>query len=133
MSSFPDHGINDPDVLRDQLQGLPGADALLAGTLALMTAYAKSCCDGCRELIARKIVSNLAELSQETSAAPPFRAMAQSLHGAWTHQLEALRAGAEQGAEETTHPAAIPRAPAETALATRLTKTLWHTTPETIQ
>jgi hypothetical protein len=112
----PDHGINDPDVQRDQAHGLPGAEALLAGSLALMTAFAQSRCDGCRTLIVKKIISNLFMLSQHPVAAPGFKVMAMGLHGNWVQQLQQLQT---QG-EETPPEADQHRA-------------LWHATPEVLQ
>lgn len=130
MSSFPDHGINDPDVQRDPARGLPGTDALLAGTLAVMTAYAQSCCDGCRTLMAQKIVSNLFMLAQHPAAAPAFRSMAGNLHGCWVRELQQLQrlqkqegtpAAAAQPASDRLHPSEGPH------------RALWHVTPETLQ
>jgi hypothetical protein len=129
MSSFPDHGINDPDVRRDPPQGLSGADALLAGTLALMTAYAQSCCDGCRTLMARKIVSNLLVLTQRPAAAPALRSMAANLHGCWTRQLQQLQH--LQGQEGAVATAPSPGDGLRSSEGRH--RALWHVTPETLQ
>ena len=135
MSSFPDHGINDPDIQRDPAQGLPGTDALLAGTLAVMTAYAQSCCDGCRTLMAQKIISNLFMLAQHPVAAPAFRSMAGNLHGCWVRQLlqlQRLQRLQEEGQEGALAAAAQPASdrlhPSEGQH-----RAFWHVTPETLQ
>ncbi len=135
MSSFPDHGINDPDVQRDKPQGLPGAEALLAGTLAVMTAYAQSCCDGCRTLMARKIVSNLFTLVQHPAAAPAFRAMAANLHGCWVRQLQQLqRLQRLQEQEQEGAPAAAAQAASDRLHPSEgQHRAFWHVTPETLQ
>lgn len=133
-SNFPDHGINDPDVQDDQAHGLPSAEALLAGTLALMTGYAQGCCQGHREMMAKKIVSNLSMLTLHPAAAPAFRAMALNLHGMWSRlvqQLQQLQAPGEAA------PADVPQAAARPAMADTPNpdqhRVLWHTTPETLQ
>ncbi|HSW25229.1 MAG TPA: hypothetical protein VLJ62_20880, partial [Burkholderiaceae bacterium] len=43
---------------------LSHVEAVLAGTLALMTALAQGCCDEHRRAIRRKVIANLAELEQ---------------------------------------------------------------------
>jgi len=43
---YPDHGINDPDIQSLHEQNLPSAEALLAGTLALMTGPTRIACSG---------------------------------------------------------------------------------------
>ena len=129
MSSFPDHGINDPDARRDPPQGLPGADALLAGTLAVMTAYAQSCCDGCRTLMARKIISNLSMLVQHPVAAPALRSMAANLHGCWVRQLQQLQHLQEQEGAV----AAVPSPGDGPRSSEGPHRALWHVTPETLQ
>ena len=130
-SNFPDHGINDPDVQDDQAHGLPSAEALLAGTLALMTGYAQGCCQGHREMMAKKIVANLSMLTLHPAAAPAFKAMAMNLHGMWSRLVQQLQASGEAA------PADAPQAAARPVRAdTRnpdLHRVLWHTTPETLQ
>lgn len=122
MTPLPDHGINDPDVQRDQAHGLTGDQALLAGSLALMTAFAQSRCDGCRAQIARKIISKLFMLSQHPMAAPGFKVMAMGLHGNWVQQLQQLQAQAE---ETPPAPGLNPEVAQHRAL--------WHATPEVLQ
>ena len=43
----------------DEEYSLPCAEALLAGTLALMTGYVQACCDSHRDAMGRKIAANL--------------------------------------------------------------------------
>jgi hypothetical protein len=80
MSQFTDHGVNDSDTAAADTQGLPPAEALLAGTLALMTGHAQACCEGQRALMAKKIIANLFMLSRHPGAPPNFRAIAANLH-----------------------------------------------------
>lgn len=120
MSQFPDHGINDPEAGTADSPGLPTAEALLAGTLALMTGHAQACCEGQRTLMAKKIVANLFMLSHHPGAPSSFRAIATNLHGLWVRLLPRGE-GQEQGdtpAEENDIPTH---------------RVLWHTTPETLQ
>jgi hypothetical protein len=68
MSQSSDHGINGSDAGAADAQGLPLAEALLAGTLALMTGHAQACCEGQRALMAKKIIANLFMLSRHPAA-----------------------------------------------------------------
>ena len=76
----------DPD---DDLDHLPSVDALTAGTLALMTAYAQAPVD-CpnRSLMARKLVSNLFFLAGHPHVSPPLRTMLANLRTRWQLSLE---------------------------------------------
>lgn len=133
-SNYPDHGINDPDVQDGQASGRPSAEALLAGTLALMTGYAQGCCEGHREMMAKKIVSNLSMLALHPGTAPAFKAMAMNLHGLWSRLLQQLEPLPTPGDAE---PAEVPQATARPAPAAipqpDQHRVLWHTTPETLQ
>ena len=62
---------------------MPCAEAMLAGTLALMTGYAQSAQAQHAGLMARKIVSNLFFLSRHPALSPEFRRVVERLHGAW--------------------------------------------------
>lgn len=119
MSQFPDHGINDTDISAAGAQGLPPAEALLAGTLALMTGHAQACCEGQRALMAKKIVTNLFMLSRHPAAPPNFRAIATNLHPLWARLLPQ---GPGQPQQEPL--------PAQNPDPHRV---LWHITPETLQ
>lgn len=142
MSQISDHGINDPDVKADEEHVLPCAEALLAGTLALMTGHAQTCCDQHRELMAQKAASNLLMLSQHPLLSPGFRSVAWRLRERWLCQ--------SQSQADLAHGPGAPapdRAPAPITQATRAANgdasahatrldpscALWHTTSEVIQ
>lgn len=71
------------------LLSLPCAEALLAGTIAAMTAWADPCprCplgpDDQRRLLARKLVSNLCLLAQHPSVGPELRQVMAMAHRRW--------------------------------------------------
>ena len=72
----------------DEEYTLPRAEALLAGTLALMTGHAQACCDNHRGLMSQKIVSNLTQLAQHAPLSPSFKTMLWNLRGRWCEQQE---------------------------------------------
>ena len=119
MSQSSDHGINDSDIAVADVQGMPPAEALLAGTLALMTGHAQACCEGQRALLAKKIITNLFMLSRHPAAPPNFRAIAANLHHLWVRVLQPGSDQPQQGL--------LPADPSDTH------RVLWHTTPETLQ
>lgn len=91
---------------------LPCAEALLAGTLALMTAYAQgspSCCG--RPLIAAQLVSNLIRLSHHPAFTPTMHTVLNRLCGSWQQQVTG---------NESTTPTPQP-------------SQLWHRTPQVVQ
>lgn len=97
----------------DEEYTMPSVEALLAGTLALMTGYAQSARE-CphRPLMAGKLVSNLLYLSAHPQLSPPMQTMLANLRTRW--QLEM-----ENTADAT---------------ATDITPTpLWHTLPASVQ
>lgn len=96
----------------DEEYDLPCAEALLAGTLALLTACAQNPPE-CphRPLMASKLVSNLIRLSHHPAFTPTMRTMLTNLCTRW--QLEAT--------------GAVPRA------ANQQPTPLWHTTPAAVQ
>jgi hypothetical protein len=67
----------------------PSLDALVAGTVALMTAWASPCPDARigleaqRSLLARKVVSNLFFLQHHPCASPALRQVMANAHGRW--------------------------------------------------
>lgn len=131
MNQFPDHGINDPDIGQSEQSRLPTAEALLAGTLALMTGHAQGCCQNHRTLMTEKIIANLAMLSSHPQASSGFQAVTARLHLMWVRLLQPLQSlpqtwksdasAAWSPRRETAHPAAPPQ------------RALWHVSPETVQ
>jgi hypothetical protein len=73
----------------DEEYTLPNVEALLAGTLALMTGYAQSAPD-CphRVCMADKLVSHLLCLSTHPQLSPQMQAMLANLRTRWQLQLE---------------------------------------------
>lgn len=77
-----DDGYANPD-------SFPDLDALLAGTVALMTAWADPCPkaslppDALRRLLARKLVSNLFFLQHHPLARPALRQALANAHARW--------------------------------------------------
>jgi len=98
--------------LQDEEYDLPSAEALMAGTLALLTGYAHAppaCAN--RRLMAKKLVSNLFYLAAHPQVSPSMRVMLGNLRTRW--QLELDKDG----------PTLPPSAPRQ----------LWHSTPEALQ
>lgn len=62
---------------------MPSAEAMLAGTLALMTGHAESGCGHHKGLMAKKVVSNLFFLSGHPALNPHFRQVVQRMHAHW--------------------------------------------------
>jgi hypothetical protein len=93
---------------------MPCAEAMLAGTLALMTGYAQHGDAGVRSLMAKKVVSNLFFLSGHPHLSDHFKTMLGNLRSRW--QLEVER-GANPVATLT------PSQP----------QSLWHPCPSAIQ
>lgn len=62
---------------------LSNVEAVLAGTLALMTAMAQGCCEEHRRAIRLKVIANLAELEQHENVSGQFRAVASHLQKHW--------------------------------------------------
>jgi hypothetical protein len=68
---------------------LPSIDALIAGTVALMTTWADPCPhaklprDDLRRLVARKVVSNLFFLQHHPLLSPPLRQSLAQAHARW--------------------------------------------------
>jgi len=67
---------------------LPCAEALLAGTLALMTGHAQACCENHRGLMNRKIVAQLGLLAEHPVLSPAFRTALWNLRTHWQILLE---------------------------------------------
>lgn len=112
-----------PGATNDEEYDLGGAEAVLAGTLALMTGHAQACCTGKREAMARKITANLQTLAQRGGCSPAFAAMLWNLQARWAQLSAALDAASTQGAER-----ALPLQPAQP-----LRHALWMAAPEVLQ
>ena len=91
---------------------MPCAEALLASTLALMTGYVQACCDDHREVMGRKIVTNLQFLSESPLLTAHFRTLVGNLRGRWLQQ-----AGMADVVEH----------------APGAQRVLWHTAPDILQ
>ena len=81
----------------DEEYTLPSVEALLAGTLALMTGYAQSTHE-CphRAQMAGKLVTNLHQLSGHPRLSPPMQAMLANLRTRWQLELNNVAENAEQ-------------------------------------
>lgn len=109
----------EPELHEDEEHVMPCAEAMLAGTLALMTGHAQSACAIQRDLMGRKIRSNLFFLGQHTGLSPSFRTVVQRMHRHWDALLKA-----------GDRPAAGQALNTDDLLPERR---LWHTTASTIQ
>jgi hypothetical protein len=78
----------------DEEYTMASVEALLAGTLALMTGYAQSAHE-CpqRALMAGKLVANLCQLCGHPQLSSPMRAMLANLRTRWQVELENSAAG----------------------------------------
>jgi len=84
---FPTHA--------DEEYSLPPVEALLAGTLALMTGCAQHSGPVCqRELMVGKVVSNLTELAQHPALSRPMRVLLGRLSSRWLLELGSAAAPA---------------------------------------
>ena len=101
----------------DEEYSLPCAEALLAGTLALMTGYVQACCDSHRDAMGRKITANLQMLADAEGFTPHFRTVVWSLQGRWAQQGAGQRADAANAALS----------------AAEQRRALWLAAPETVQ
>jgi hypothetical protein len=67
---------------------ISGLEAMLAGTLALMSAYAHGACRAHQSLISGKIQSNLCCLQAQNALSPEFRKVLAQVGSSWhQHQL----------------------------------------------
>ena len=131
---------NDSDAVDDEYT-MPCAEAMLAGTLALMTGHARCGCVQHRDMMGSKAAHNLAQLAQHPAMSEGFRAVAIKLHMQWVELIQAERVHQHQAAHAPT--GAPMQVAADAAARTYLSKAeqsraemsraLWHTTPEVIQ
>lgn len=84
---------------------LPEVEAVMAGTLALMTGYAQARCATQRRLMMGKIVSNIALLGDHPHLSAPFRCAVRKLRCHWELLLEAD--GEAQHPAKLQHPAPV--------------------------
>lgn len=104
--------------IADEEYTLPSVEALLAGTLALMTGYAQSAPEcSHRAVMAAKLVSHLFCLSGHPQLSPPMQTMLANLCTRWQIEVEN---GAATAANATT-PTALRPTP------------LWHPVPASVQ
>ena len=83
------HSLCPNDACCDEEYVLPSVDALMAGTLALMTGYAQAAPgEDHRRRMARKLVSNLFFLSEHPQVSPPMRCMLANLRTRWQQEAE---------------------------------------------
>ena len=77
------------DLSAPDVDELPSIDALIAGTVALMTTWADPCPHAplppadLRRLVARKVVSNLFFLQHHPLLSPPLRQSLAHAHARW--------------------------------------------------
>ena len=113
------HALHQPNAgsHADEEYSLPCAEALLAGTLALMTGYVQACCDSHRDAMGRKIAANLQMLAGAQGFTAHFRAVVWSLQGRWDQQCKARQDVAASAA----------------MVAAEQRRVLWHNAPEAVQ
>lgn len=112
--------MNDPtEPTADEEHVLPCTEAMLAGTLALMTGHAQSACATQRDLMGRKIRSNLFFLGQHPELTPSFRTVLQRMHQHWDTLVKACDAPITSSA--LCNEDLLPE------------RRLWHTTVSTVQ
>ena len=86
------HTISSPSTAADEEYTLPCVEALLAGTLALMTGMAQAAPDCAHKApMARKIADNLRLLAEQTQLSEPMRMMLRRLLGHWQQALADAR------------------------------------------
>lgn len=71
---------------RDEEYTLPSAEALLAGTLALMTGHVQATQTRLRQQLADQIAANLSSLACAPTVSPGFAALLRALHQRWQTQ-----------------------------------------------
>ena len=84
---------NRRDTYHDESYDLQSSEALLAGTLALMTGHAQSRCAAHRELMVAKIIANLGALSEVPLLSPGFQALLWTLRQGWRSELACMSVG----------------------------------------
>ena len=143
----------DDSDLHDDEYVMPCAEAILAGTLALMTGHARCGCAAHRDMMGSKAAHNLAQLAQHPVMSEEFRTVAFKLHLQWIEMVQVERLNHDQpDPSQALSPAQAPvqaadaartrlyhaqMSPAEMSRAEQSraeqSRALWHTTPEVIQ
>ena len=128
---------NDSDTVDDEYT-MPCAQAMVAGTLALMTGHARCGCAQHRDMMGSKAAYNLGQLAQHPAMSEGFREVAFKLHTQWVELVHAERIRQHQPAHlpaQAPLQAAADRTHLSTAEMCRaeMSRALWHTTPEVIQ
>jgi len=90
---------------------MPCAEALLAGTMALMTGHVQACCGAHREAMVGKIVANLTALAEDPLLSPGFKTLLWALRQRWQTQGQEAPLAQLSAAE----------------------RSLWHSSPEAVQ
>lgn len=90
---------------------LASSEALLAGTLALMTGQAQASCHEARCLMTHRICSNLSELGRHPALNADFRAAMRQLHAHWCRLDAQLMSG-----PQAAFAAPVPSVPPSTTL-----------------
>lgn len=109
----------EPELHEDEEHVMPCAEAMLAGTLALMTGHAQSTCATQRDLMGRKIRSNLFFLGQHPGLSPSFRTVLQRMQQHWSALMQSNDAMATRAS--LLNDDLLPE------------RRLWHTTATTVQ
>jgi hypothetical protein len=118
---------------------LPSIDGMLAGTMALMTGYAEHQCEqgnaNCRNLMAKKIVSNLFFLVNHPQMSKAMASVMCTLQNHWQtlSALGALEAGADNAPGGTLKQTSTTRSnPINQHVATTAAA-LWHADHASLQ
>jgi hypothetical protein len=93
---------------------ITGLEAMLAGTFALMSAYAHCQCDKHQGLMSLKIISNLTCLQHQAGLSPEFRKVLGTVMDSWRQH-------------------SLLNSPELTDEQTQLQSQLWHAAPSTMQ
>ncbi len=80
---------SDMPASRDEEYSLPCAEAVLAGTLALMTGHAQARSSSQRAAMGEKVVAGLQHLARSSHFTPHFCALLGSLQHKWVQQCAA--------------------------------------------
>lgn len=141
MSHLSDPRYAQPRSEPDALPRRPSAEALVAGTLALMTGHAQDCCAPHQLMMSSKVAGHLRELAMHPDLSSGFQAMAAKLQILWEELLRDALTRAHPAAPHPSESAAPPAPagtvqPAPASLASSAFSSphvLWHANPETLQ